>query len=65
MRETYGRNFGTQMINDDLFLETAIPKSYYKFIREIDGEEEYNKFLAEERNSFQENSSFYSHNMIK
>lgn len=53
------------MTNDDLFLETAIPKSYYKFIREIDGEEEYNKFLAEERNSFQENSSFYSHNMIK
>ena len=53
------------MTNDDLFLETAIPKSYYKFIREIDGEEEYNRFLAEERNSFQENSSFYSHNMIK
>ena len=45
------------MKNDDLFLETAIPKSYYKFIREIDGEEEYNRFLAEERNSYQETSA--------
>lgn len=33
LRLTYGRNVVSELENDDLFLDTAIPPSYYKFIR--------------------------------
>lgn len=64
-RETYGRNFISHVSNDDEFLETTIPTSYYKFLREIEGEEKFNRCLIEERNSFKENRSLYAHKVIK
>jgi hypothetical protein len=47
VRETYGRNFIMHVESDDEFLESTIPTAYYKFLREIEGEEKFNKCLAE------------------